>query len=207
MIVIATAFLIFRNLFRLKNGLRYYQSVLNDKVVTLANLLQENGHHTYITGKWHLGHTRSLLPSARDFDRTIAMADTGTDNCEQRTHLPIYDDVNWYADGALQPLPDDFYSSKYFVDKTIEFIHSNENSDEPFFAYIPFQAAHMPVQAPKKFSDKYAGVYDEGWTVMREKRRQAAIVAESLIAVTPGIPYWDTMTDEKRRYDARRIEV
>ncbi len=65
----------------------------------------------------------------------------------------------------------------------------------------------MPVQAPKKFSDKYAGVYDEGWTVMREKRRQAAIVAESLIAVTPGIPYWDTMTDEKRRYDARRIEV
>ena len=95
-------------------------------MVTLASLLQANGYHTYMTGKWHLGHTPDLLPFARGFDRTIAMADTGADNWEQRTYLPIYDQAHWYADGNEHTLPDDFYSSEYFIDKTIEFIASNK---------------------------------------------------------------------------------
>ncbi len=190
----------------------HYQGVLNDKVVTLATVLQGDGYHTYMTGKWHLGHTPELLPSSRGFDRTIAMADTGADNWEQRTYLPIYDRANWYADGAEHTLPDDFYSSEYFIDKTIEFIGSNAEDGNPFFAYIPFQAVHMPVQAPREFSDKYAGVYDEGWTVMRERRRLAAeeagvIPAEAQAAVTPGTLLWDSLTDEQKRYNARRMEV
>ena len=190
----------------------HYQGVLNDKVVTLANVLQAGGYHTYMTGKWHLGHTPELLPSARGFDRTIAMADTGADNWEQRTYLPIYDQANWYADGAEHTLPDDFYSSEYFIDKTIEFIASNAEDDQPFFAYVPFQAVHMPVQAPREFSDKYAGVYDEGWTVMRENRRLAAeeagVIPEGTEAVvTPGTLIWDNLTEEQRRHHARRMEV
>ncbi len=190
----------------------HYQGVLNEKVVTLATVLQGDGYHTYMTGKWHLGHTPELLPSSRGFDRTIAMADTGADNWEQRTYLPIYDRANWYADGAEHTLPDDFYSSEYFIDKTIEFIGSNAEDGNPFFAYIPFQAVHMPVQAPREFSDKYAGLYDEGWTVMRERRRLAAeeagvIPAETQAAVTPGTLLWDSLTDEQKRYNARRMEV
>jgi arylsulfatase/uncharacterized sulfatase len=190
----------------------HYQGVLNDKVVTLANVLQAGGYHTYMTGKWHLGHTPELLPSARGFDRTIAMADTGADNWEQRTYLPIYDRAHWYADGAEHTLPDDFYSSKYFIDKTIEFIASNAEDDQPFFAYIPFQAVHMPVQAPREFSDKYAGLYDDGWTVMREKRRLAAeragvIPVGTEAVVTPGTLVWDSLTEEQKRHHARRMEV
>lgn len=193
-------------------GFDNYKGVLNDKVVTLASLLQAGGYHTYMTGKWHLGHTPELLPSARGFDRTIAMGDTGADNWEQRSYLPIYDQAHWYADGKPHTLPDDFYSSEYFIDKTIEFIDSNEADDQPFFAYIPFQAVHMPVQAPKEFSDKYAGVYDEGWTVMREKRRIAAeaagvIPANTQTVVTPGTLVWDNLTEEQKRHHARRMEV
>jgi arylsulfatase/uncharacterized sulfatase len=190
----------------------HYQGVLNGKVVTLASILQNEGYHTYMTGKWHLGHTPELLPSARGFDRTIAMADTGADNWEQRPYLPIYDQANWYADGAVHTLPDDFYSSEYFIDKTIEFIDSNADDDQPFFAYIPFQAVHMPVQAPKEFSDKYAGVYDEGWTVMREKRQlaaeQAGVVPQGTRSqTTPGTLVWENLTEEQRRHHARRMEV
>lgn len=190
----------------------HYQGVLGDNVVTLASLLQENGYHTYLTGKWHLGHTPELLPSARGFERTIAMADTGADNWEQRTYLPIYDQAHWYADGLEHTLPDDFYSSEYFIDKTIEFIGSNEADDQPFFAYVPFQAVHIPVQAPKEFSDKYAGVYDEGWTVMRERRRVAAeeagVIPEGTQStVTPGTLEWESLTEKQRAHHARRMEV
>ena len=190
----------------------HYQGVLSDRVVTLASILQNAGYHTYMTGKWHLGHTPELLPSARGFDRTIAMADTGADNWEQRTYLPIYDQANWYADGQAHTLPDDFYSSEYFIDKTIEFIASNAEDEKPFFAYIPFQAVHMPVQAPREFSDKYAGVYDEGWTVMRNNRRLAAeragvIPQGTQAVVTPGTLDWDRLSEEQKRHHARRMEV
>ena len=190
----------------------HYQGVLSQNVVTLASLLRGSGYHTYMTGKWHLGHTPELLPSARGFERTIAMADTGADNWEQRTYLPIYDEAHWYADGEKHTLPDDFYSSEYFIDKTIEFISANESDDKPFFAYIPFQAVHMPVQAPREFSDKYAGVYDQGWTVMREQRRLAAeeagVIPENTeIIVTPGTLDWNALTEEQRDHHARRMEV
>lgn len=190
----------------------HYQGVLSQNVVTLASLLRGSGYHTYMTGKWHLGHTPELLPSARGFERTIAMADTGADNWEQRTYLPIYDEAHWYADGEKHTLPDDFYSSEYFIDKTIEFISANESDDKPFFAYIPFQAVHMPVQAPREFSDKYAGVYDQGWTVMREQRRLAAeeagVIPENTeIIVTPGTLDWNALTEEQREHHARRMEV
>ena len=190
----------------------HYQGVLSQNVVTLASLLRDSGYHTYMTGKWHLGHTPELLPSARGFERTIAMADTGADNWEQRTYLPIYDEAHWYADGEKHTLPDDFYSSEYFIDKTIEFISANESDDKPFFAYIPFQAVHMPVQAPREFSDKYAGVYDQGWTVMREQRRLAAeeagVIPENTeVIVTPGTLDWNALTEEQREHHARRMEV
>ena len=193
-------------------GFDNYLGVLSDKVVTLATLLNDEGYHTYMTGKWHLGHTPNQLPSAKGFERTIAMADTGADNWEQRPYLPIYDKANWYADGQAHTLPDDFYSSKYFVDKTIEFVDSNAGDGQPFFAYIPFQAVHMPVQAPREFSDKYSGMYDEGWTVMREKRRKAAEIAgvipeDTKMVVTPGTLEWNGLTDEQRRHHARRMEV
>ena len=42
-----------------------YQGVLNDKVVTLSTILQDAGYHTYMTGKWHLGHTPEQLPSSK----------------------------------------------------------------------------------------------------------------------------------------------
>ena len=190
----------------------HYQGVLSQNVVTLASLLRDSGYHTYMTGKWHLGHTPELLPSARGFERTIAMADTGADNWEQRTYLPIYDEAHWYADGEKHTLPDDFYSSEYFIDKTIEFISANESDDKPFFAYIPFQAVHMPVQAPREFSDKYAGIYDQGWTVMREQRRLAAedagVIPENTeVIVTPGTLEWNALTQEQRDHHARRMEV
>ena len=140
-----------------------YQGTLSKNVITVATLLKDTGYHTYMAGKWHLGHTPELLPSARGFERTVALADSGADNWQQKPYLPIYDQANWFADGQRYELPEDFYSSKFLVDKTIEFIDSNADSSAPFFAYVPFQAVHIPVQAPQEFIDRYIGVYDQGW--------------------------------------------
>ena len=135
----------------------HYAGTLNRNVVTVATLLQDEGYHTYLAGKWHLGKEVDQLPSRRGFERTVALADTGADNWEQKPYIPIYEKANWFADGEVMTLPDDFYSSRFLVDKTIEFIDSNSNSGSPFFAYVPFQAVHTPVQAPQEFIEKYEG--------------------------------------------------
>ena len=189
-----------------------YQGTLSHGVVTVATLLQDSGYHTYMAGKWHLGQTPDLLPIRRGFGRTITMADTGADNWEQKPYIPIYERANWYADGERTTLPEDFYSSRFLVDKMIEFIDAKRADQQPFFAYLPFQAVHIPVQAPKEFTDKYMGVYDAGWTALREQRqsraRELGLVPAAAGMVTMSTTSdWDAYTAEEQRYHAKRMAV
>ena len=189
-----------------------YQGVLGDNVVTIATLLESSGYHTYMAGKWHLGAAPGKLPSQRGFERTVALMDSGADNWEQRPYLPIYDQANWFADGQRFDLPDDFYSSRFLIDKTIEFIGSNLGDGQPFFAYVPFQAVHIPVQAPQEYIDRYMGAYDEGWDSLRRARRERAaalgiipdVVSMTRMSTTAD---WDALGSERQRYEAKRMAV
>lgn len=188
------------------------EGTLGRNVVTVATLLQDAGYRTFIAGKWHLGMTPDLLPNQRGFERTFVLADSGADNWEQKPYLPIYDKANWFADGEEAELPDDFYSSRFLVDKTIEFIDSRQGDGRPFFAYLPFQAVHLPVQAPQEFTDRYVGVYDEGWDRLRyERRRRAAAMGiiprdADMVAMSTTVD-WFALSPEQKRYQAKRMAV
>lgn len=189
-----------------------YQGVLGNNVVTVASLLEDAGYHTYMSGKWHLGKKQHQLPSRRGFQRTIAMADTGADNWEQKPYLPIYNKANWFADGEAVALPEDFYSSRFLIDKTIEFIDSNRGDGKPFFAYVPFQAVHIPVQAPQAFIDRYLGVYDSGWEQLRQDRLEKAVELGVVGKGTKMVDMsttqrWEALSDDRKRYEAKRMAV
>lgn len=188
-----------------------YQGVLGSNVVTVATLLEDAGYHTYMAGKWHLGATPDKRPSRRGFERTLALMDSGADNWEQRPYLPIYDEANWFADGERFQLPEDFYSSRFLIDKTIEFVGSNLQDGKPFFAYVPFQAVHIPVQAPQKFIDRYIHAYDDGWEALRKQRAERAvqlgIVPKADRVQMPSTKDWDTLSPKRKRYEAKRMAV
>ena len=112
----------------------HYSGTMGQNVVTVATLLQDAGYHTYLAGKWHLGNSPDQLPSRRGFERTVALGASGADNWEQKPYLPIYKKAEWYADGEEYQLPDDFYSSRFLIDKSIEFIDSKRGDGQPFFA-------------------------------------------------------------------------
>ena len=135
-----------------------YLGRLNERVETLATRLKRAGYRTYMTGKWHLGKDPRSLPNARGFDRSFALEASGADNWEQKPYLPIYPEAPWYEDGHPTTLPDDFYSSRFLVDKLIEYIDSGQDSEQPFFAYLAFQAVHIPVQAPREYVERYKSV-------------------------------------------------
>lgn len=189
-----------------------YEGVLSQNVVTVARMLADNDYHTYMAGKWHLGMTPELLPSARGFERTYALADTGADNWEQKPYLPLYDKANWFEDGQETTLPEDFYSSEHLINKTIEYIDSNKDDEQPFFAYVAFQAVHIPVQAPREFTEKYLDTYLDGWGELRQRRYEGAVasgVVQAGLEVMPmhnAVP-WESLSDEKQRFESKSMAV
>ena len=97
----------------------------------------------------------------------------------------------------------------YPPDKVIEYIDSNEGDEQPWLAYLAFQAVHYPHQAPREFIDKYDGVYDDGWETLRQQRlerQRAEGVVSADAELQPQfddtsfagwtIPDWDSLSDE-----------
>lgn len=181
-----------------------YGGELNNRVQTVATRLKEVGYRTYATGKWHLGHNENTLPYYRGFDRTFILGGSGANNYEAKGYLPMKPLAHWYADGKETHLPDDFYSSKDYIEQTIAFHEAEDDKEAPFFSYISFQAIHAPLQAPKRFVEPYLEVYKEGWDVLRQKRFETAkelgiIPADAAMnGMFPQFKKWEELSEESK---------
>ncbi len=189
-----------------------YTMRLEPGVATLADRLKPLGYRTLMTGKWHLGSGKGDLPDAHGFDRSFALDASGADNWEDKSYMPYYADAPWYEDGAPASLPDEFYSSAFIVDKMVSYLGEGP-STEPFFAYLGFQAVHIPVQAPAEFTANYKGVYDAGWEATRlarwERAKAQGFIPEgaALAPMPDHLRAWASLTPEDQKLYAARMEV
>ncbi len=190
-----------------------YSMRLEPGVTTVASRLSQAGYRTYMAGKWHLGHGEGDLPSDHGFDRTFILDASGADNWEQRAYMPYYATADWFEDGAPARLPDDFYSSEFLVDQIMGYLEDSESSDDPFFAYLAFQAIHIPIQAPREFTEHYRALYQMGWDELRVARWERAramgfIPDDAALGDMPGdVRPWDSLTDEERALYAESMAV
>ena len=189
-----------------------YEGYMSNRVVTVATLLKDAGYHTYMAGKWHLGKTKDSLPAARGFERSVALMESGADNWEKKSYLPLYDSVHFYEGFEEIDLPDDFFSTDYYIDRIKEYIGKDRGDGKPFFAYVSLQAQHYPLQAPKKYIDSYKGVYDVGWDEIRARRYadqvEKGIMPQGLdLPPIAGTKVWDSLSDEERRLRAKQMAV
>jgi len=189
-----------------------YEGFMGYSVVTLPTLLKDAGYHTYMAGKWHLGKTKKSIPAARGFERSISLMESGADNFEKKSYLPMYEFVHFYEDFEEVDLPDDFFSTDYYTDRLMEYVGKDHGDGKPFFAYLSLQAQHYPLQAPKQYIDRYDGVYDVGWDEIRARRyaRQVELGVMPAGLTLPPIaaaPPWDSLSEEDRRMYAKRMAV
>jgi len=186
-----------------------YEGILNNRVQTIATRLKEANYNTYATGKWHLGHDENTLPAKRGFDRSFILGASGASNYEAKGYLPMKATAQWYADGAEADLPEGFYSSKTYIDKTISFHQEEKNKDNPFFAFISFQAIHAPIQAPKEFVEPYQATYSQGWDNLRVSRyiraKELGFIPQTakLNDVFPQFRKWEELTVEEQQQYAK----
>jgi len=192
-----------------------YSMFLEPGVKTLAEHLKGAGYGTYMTGKWHLGSGKQDLPNQHGFDRSFALDASGADNWEQKPYMGFYDIAPWYEDGQPADLPKDFYSSKFIVDRMIDYLDRDQQPEQrqPFFSYLAFQAIHIPVQAPREITDSYNGVYDRGWHALRKMRWQRAIelgltpAAAPLAKMPAGNRDWNSLSGPDKQLFARSMQV
>jgi arylsulfatase A-like enzyme len=190
-----------------------YQGSLTPNVVTVAQLLQDSGYRTYITGKWNVGSEPYNLPNRRGFDRSIIQGDTGSDNWDpEQRYLPHSAKVDWFEDGKPATMPRSYYSSTYFVDRMLDYWRQDRGRSQPFFSYVAFQANHVPLQAPEAFVKKYRGRYQAGWTALRQERRDHAVALGLLPASTVPVtmastPDWAALKPADRLHQEREMEV
>jgi len=190
-----------------------YEGYLNSKVVSLAEVLKDAGYHTYMGGKWHLGHGESNIPGARGFEKTLSLLNGGASHFDDMAGLTAAEHVEYTLNGKkIKELPKDFYSTRSFTDFLINAIRDQED-DKPFFAYLAYSAPHDPLHVPEPWMSKYRGLYDEGYEVLRSKR-VAKVKELGLIPDEAKIPAyhqqvisWESFTDEEKAMESRKMEV
>jgi arylsulfatase len=192
-----------------------YEGYLNERVVTVTELLRDAGYLTLMSGKWHLGNTRETSPWARGFQRSFSLLPAGAN------HYPIHLDLGarnaatayMEDDQLVDELPADFYSTDYFTDRLLQFFKERDDKQQPFFAYLPFTAPHYPLQAPDDLVLKYRGRYAAGPEVLRAERlrrlQELGLCAPDLEPhpVFTRDKHWAEMTPDEQAISMRCMEV
>jgi arylsulfatase len=193
-----------------------YEGYLNFDVATLPEALKTGGYHTYMVGKWHLGHDAKTSPYARGFDETFILVPGGGSHWSDKNPVtPAHDQVMIYQRNGtpMESLPEDFYSTKDYTDNVLQWMRKNQGDGKPFFAYLAYTAPHDPLHAPKEYIDKYKGMYDGGWDKLRAQRFQALVDRGILPKDTKPFPRlntvkaWDKLSLDEQKKAGRDMEI
>jgi len=186
---------------------------LEANVATLPERLRLAGYRTFMSGKWHLGDGPGQLPGSHGFDRSFALDASGADNWDDKPYMPFYREAPWFEDDKPTAYPSGQFSSTVILDKMLGYLEARPKDDKPFLAYVALQAVHIPVQAPREYTQKYAGRFDGGWDQLRKERfeRAKALGLVSQDAKPPAmhasLRAWDSLSPEEKKMQAKAMEV
>ena len=191
-----------------------YAGYLNFEVAPLPEVLKRAGYHTYMAGKWHLGSTEETSPHARGFEETFVLLQGGGSHWSDRKPLCPPETLVYRRNGKeVESLPEDFYSSRYYTDRMLEWIEQGRADGRPFFGYLAYTAPHDPLHAPAEYTAKYKGKYDQGWDALRQERlaslKRLGMVPEDAVPFPrlPNVKAWKKLSKKERALAARDMEV
>ena len=181
-----------------------YQGYLNKECVTIAEVLQQSGYKTYMSGKWHVGEREEHWPRKRGFDRYFGLISGASSYYEiikdqPRVRQMAYDDQQW------EPPTTGFYMTDAFADTASAFIqeHYEQSSKQPFFLNLTFTAPHWPLHALPEDISKYKNRYQIGWDSLRKERYQRQLelgIIDSSFRLSPRpetIPNWEEVENKE----------
>ncbi len=124
--------------------------LLDPGAVCMTEIFAQNGYHTGMFGKWHLGDNYPFAPQYRGFDETLCHRGGGVGELPDYWGNSYIDDV-YFRDGS--PLQCAGYCTDVFFDAALDFIQRHSN--QPFFVYLATNAMHAPFIVPERYAAPY----------------------------------------------------
>ncbi len=129
------------------------------KTYTLAQMLKSVGYTTGIFGKWHLGDEEAYRPENRGFDEVYihgggGIGQTYPGSCGDAPGNTNINPALWH-NGKFEKTKG--YCTDLFFAQAIHWMDTKRSADQPFFAYIPLNAAHGPLVVPEEYCRRYSG--------------------------------------------------
>lgn len=152
-----------------------YLGHLNDRCVTIAEVLRQAGYRTYMSGKAHWGEPEFAWPINRGFDHHYGLVSGAMNYFDiTKTKQPGIHRIFVRDRQRLTPGGNGFYSTTAFTDEAIGYLrqHQEDSNDRPFFLYLAYNAPHWPLQALPEDIAKYRGRYRCGWDEIRRRRQR-----------------------------------
>ncbi len=199
-----------------------YEGYLLESALPFPELLQKNGYHTMMTGKWDMGGEHGepgLDPHDRGFTETRALllpsGDThfsekdGTMISTRPKPLPVLYSENGQK---LEKFPHEFYSTRFYTDAAMEMLDKRDKT-KPFYLNVTYIAPHTPWQAPAEVTAKYLEVYAKGWDALRQerfKRQQESGLFPKDAQLPPrpaDVPAWESLSADDRKIEAKKMAI
>lgn len=178
-------------------GTPAYQGYLNDKCVTIAEVLGSQGYRTYMSGKWHVGEQKGHWPVDRGFQKSYSLVSGGTN------YFRLDPNRILARDGERITPPEGWYVTDALTENAIEMLKQHD-AKEPFFMYLAYTAPHWPLHAWPEDIAKYRGKYRDGWDKLRERRHAKMIelgIVDKRWPLTPrdqAVRAWEEVPEAKR---------
>ena len=112
--------------------------------VTIADTFRSAGYTTGAFGKWHNGMQYPYHPNGRGFEEFYGFCSG---------HWGDYFSPPLERNGKI--VKGNGFCIDDFTDKAITFIENSSKNKKPFFAYLPYNTPHSPMQVPDKWWDKF----------------------------------------------------
>lgn len=113
--------------------------------VTIADHFKAAGYRTGAFGKWHNGMQYPYHPNGRGFEEFYGFCSG---------HWGNYFDPILEHNGRT--VKGEGFCVDDFTSKAMDFIAKSVKEEKPFFAYVPYNTPHSPMQVPDEFWKKFA---------------------------------------------------
>ena len=192
-----------------------YSGIIKDSTASIAAILHDYGYATAAFGKWHQTPDHELSPAGpfdrwptgRGFDHFYGFQGGETDQFRPTLYLG--------TEPVAAPAHGDYHFTNDMTAQSIAWFRQQRTMrpDRPFFLYYATGAIHAPIQVPESYSEAFAGQFDQGWDVLRQRifARQKAMglfPADAQLPPRPAeIPAWDSMPAHEQQFAAQLMEA
>ncbi|MCD6598542.1 MAG: sulfatase-like hydrolase/transferase [Bacteroidales bacterium] len=126
------------------------EAVFPEGTVTIAELLNQNGYETAISGKWHLGTVPEARPMRLGFNSSYGYL---RGQIDPYTHLYKNGNKTWHRNDTL--IDEEGHATDLITDEAVQFIEKSHDNSKHFFLYVAYSVPHFPLDEPENWVDMY----------------------------------------------------